>query len=128
MYFYTFFFRMPMSTQIYLWDTMKTKWTVNWQNIFQLKSILIHLTAHTQKHTSCCKPTSVMPYCLVQIMQLIQRQCWIKQLEYVRYSNAFQYLSHFVFLLFLCCNILNIEKIWRFLAMSCEKTGVMPLC
>lgn len=88
-----------MSTQICLWDTMKIRWTVNWPNTFQLKSIPIHLTAHTQKHTSCCKPTSVMPCCLVQIMQQIQRQCWTKQSEYARYCDAFQYIT-FVGLLF----------------------------
>lgn len=87
------FLRMLTSTQICLWDTMKIRWTANWQNIFRLKSIPIRLTVHTQKHTSCCRPISVMPCCRVQIMQLIQRQCWTKRLEYVRYSNAFQYLT-----------------------------------
>jgi len=105
---FVFFLRMLMSTQICLWDTMKIRWTVNWQNIFQLKSIPIHLTVHTQKRTSCCKPTSVMPCCLVRIMRPIPRQCWTKQLESVRYSKAFQYLC-LVVLLYIISVLLDFE-------------------
>lgn len=96
---------------------MKIRWTVNWPNTFQLKSIPIHLTVHTQKHTSCCKPTSVMPCCLVQIMQLIQRRCWTKQSEYARYHDAFQHTT-LVGLLFIVRVLSYFEsrRIWRFLA------------
>lgn len=106
-----------MSTRICLWDTMKIRWTVNWPNTFQLKSIPIHLTVHTQKHTSCCKPTSVMPCCLAQIMRLIQRRCWTKQSEYARYRDAFQYTT-LVGLLFIVrvLSYFEYRRIWRFLA------------
>lgn len=100
-----------MSTQICLWDTMKIRWTANWPSTFQLKSIPIHLTVHTQKHTSCCKPTSVMPCCLAQIMQLIQKRCWTKQSEYARYRDAFQYKTVYS----RCSHVFNIEESEDFL-------------
>lgn len=116
-FFSLFFLRMLTSTQICLWDTMKIRWTVNWPNTFQLKSIPIHLTVHTQKHTSCCKPTSVMPCCLVQIMQLIQRQCWTKQSEYARYCDAFQNIILSGLLLIVrVLSYFEYRRIWRFLA------------